>query len=126
MLGLRLKNYAIANQVERLVLRRTLPAFFGRTEFGFDVGIKGVLPCSWRNARIASSKIRLGDEEIQMRLAKGFIAGVEKSCGLRTVASAQTFLFARRGIVDVEHATLCPPVESESIFHGSNFLVRAC
>ena len=61
-----------------------------------------------------------------MRLAKGFIAGVEKSRGLRTVASAQTFLFARRGIVDVEHATLCPSVESESIFHGSNFLVQAC
>ena len=61
-----------------------------------------------------------------MRLAKGFIARVEKSRGLRTVASAQTFLFARRGIVDVEHATLCPSVESVSIFHGSNFLVRAC
>ena len=51
---------------------------------------------------------------------------MEKSRGLRAVASAQTFLFARRGIVDVEHATLCPSVESESIFHGSNFLVQAC
>ena len=61
-----------------------------------------------------------------MRLAKGFIAGVEKSRGLRTVASAQTFLFTRRGIVDIEHATLRSPVESESIFHGSNFLVPAC
>lgn len=29
MLGLRLKNHAIANQVERLVLRRTLPAVLG-------------------------------------------------------------------------------------------------
>ena len=59
-------------------------------------------------------------------MAKGFIPGVEKSCGFRAVASAQTFLFARRGIVDVKHATLCPSVESVSIFHGSNFLVRAC
>ena len=61
-----------------------------------------------------------------MWLAEGFVTGVEKSRGLRTVASAQTFLFARRGVVDVEHATLCPSVESVSIFHGSNFLVRAC
>ena len=51
---------------------------------------------------------------------------MEKSRGLRTVASAPTLWFARRGIVEVEHATLCSSVESESIFYGSNFLVQAC
>ena len=58
------KNHAITNQVERLILRRTLPAILGRTVFGFDVGIKGILPGPRRNARITSSKIRLGDEKI--------------------------------------------------------------
>jgi hypothetical protein len=64
--------------------------------------------------------------EIQLRLADGFIARVEQRRGFSAVAGAEAFLFARFGIVDVEHSTHSSSVESIAVFHSSNFLVRAC
>jgi hypothetical protein len=77
-------------------------------------------------ANEASLQISLGDVKIQLRLPDGFVACIEQRSGLRTVAGVEAFLFARSGIVDVKHSAQFSAVTSVSIFHGSNFLVRAC
>ena len=75
---------------------------------------------------ISTGQVRLGDLKIQLRLADGFIAGVEQGHGLGAVASAQAILFARDGVVSVEESAFGAAIESELVFHSSNFLVRAC
>src|SRR2546426_953715 len=68
-----------------------------------------------------SGQVRLGDVKIQLRLADGFVAGVEKGLGLRTVLRAQTLLLAVFGIFDVEHAAGLAAVKDKTLFHGSDF-----
>ena len=92
------------------------------------VGIKGVLPRLPRsrgNTRIASSKIRLGDEKIQVRLVKGFIAGVEQRRGLGAILRAKAFLLSGFGVFDVERAAEFAAVEDETAFHKFRLSVRS-
>jgi hypothetical protein len=83
--------------------------------------IKRVLPGSCGDAGISPSRVRLGDLKIQLRLPDRFIAGVQKCRSLSTVASPEAFLFARFGIVDIEHSAHRSPIESESVFIARTF-----
>jgi hypothetical protein len=122
---LRLQNDTGANRIQRLLFGRTHPAILGRTILGFDDGVECVLPGSRGDAGISAGKVCLGDVEIQLRLAKGLVLRIEQGGRLGPVFCAETFLLSGFGIVGVEHSTLGPPVETESVFHGSNFLIRA-
>jgi len=88
-------------------------------------GIEGILPGAGRNARICARQIRLGNQEIELRLPGGFIAGVEQGGGFGAVFGAQAFLFASLGVLDVEHAAKFAAVEHETIFHSSDFYVQS-
>ena len=50
---------------------------------------------------------------MQLRLADGFVAGVEERRGFGAVLCAKTFSFACLGFVDVEDSAFIPAVESE-------------
>ena len=50
MLALRFKNDAMANQVQRGLFGCLPPPILGCTAFGFDDGLKGLLPCPGRDA----------------------------------------------------------------------------
>ena len=59
-----------------------------------------------------------------MRLADGFIAGVEQRRGLRAISRAGAFLFAGFGVFDVEHAAALAAVEDVTTFHNFGTFVR--
>jgi len=119
--GLRLNNHAMANEVQRLLFRGTLPAILGGTLFGLNDGIKRLLLGPGGDALICPGKISLGDLQIQLWLTDGFIAGVEKGFGLGTVLGAQAFLLAGFRVFDVEHAANLAAVKDETLFHSSDF-----
>lgn len=60
-----------------------------------------------------------------MRLADGFIAGVEHRRGLRTIPRAGAFLFSGFGDFDVEHAAAPAMVEDVTTFHSFRRFVRS-
>jgi len=126
LLRLSLDNDAIANPVQCGLLCGPAPAILGRAALGLDNRIKGALPGPSGDAGISAGQVCLGDLKIQLWLAHGFVARVEQRRGLSAVAGAEAFLFAGLGIVDIEHTGHRSSVKSESVFHGSNFLVRAC
>ena len=57
-----------------------------------------------------------------MRLADGFIAGVEQRRGLGAIPRASAFLLPGFGVFDVEHAAAFAAVEDVTTFHNSDFL----
>ena len=64
-----------------------------------------------------AAELCLRDLEIQMRLADGFIAGVEQRRGLGAIPRASAFLLAGFGVFDVEHAASLATVEDVTTFH---------
>ena len=60
-----------------------------------------------------------------MRLADGFIAGVEHGRGFRTIPRAGAFLLPGFGVFDVEHAAALATVEDVTTFHSFRLLVRS-
>jgi len=126
LLRLSLDDDAISNPVPCGLLCGPAPAILGGTSLCLHNRIEGALPGPGGDAGISAGQVCLGDVKIQLRLADGFVARIQQRRGLSAVASAEAFLFARFGIVDIEHTAHCSPVESESVFHSSNFLVRAC
>lgn len=65
-----------------------------------------------------------GDLDIQLRLANGFIAGVEEGRGLGAILRAKTFLLSGLGVVDVECATEFAAVEDETTLLKFRLSVR--
>ena len=57
-----------------------------------------------------------------MRLADGFVAGVEQRCGLGAIPRASAFLLPGFGVFDVEYAAALPAVEDVTTFHNFGFL----
>ena len=87
MLGLRFNDDTVPDRVQSPFLRCTPPAVLGGTTLGFDDGVKGVLPGPRSHARIRASQIGFGKVKIELRLAKGFIAGIQ-----HRLASARSFV----------------------------------
>ena len=72
-----------------------------------------------------AAELCLRDLEIQMRLADGFIAGVEQRRGLGANPRASAFLLPGFGVFDVEHAAAFAAVEDVTTFHSFRLLVRS-
>ena len=60
-----------------------------------------------------------------MRLADGFIAGVEQRRGLGTIPRASAFLLPGFGVFDVEHTAAFATVEDVTTFHKFRLFVRS-
>ena len=60
-----------------------------------------------------------------MRLADGFIAGVEQRRGLGAIPRASAFLFPSLSVFDVKHAAKLAAVEDEATFHKFRLSVRS-
>jgi len=56
-----------------------------------------------------------------MRLANGFIPGVEQRCGLGAIPRASAFQLPGFSVFDVEHAAALATVEDVTTFHNSDF-----
>jgi hypothetical protein len=84
-----------------------------------------LLPCPGRDAGICSSQIRLGDLEIQLRLADGLVASVEQRHGFSAVLCAKTFLLSGFRVFDVERAAELAAVKDETAFHKFRLSVRS-
>jgi hypothetical protein len=78
-----------------------------------------------RVGSIAQALKCIGDLEIQLRLADGFIPGVEQRRGLSAVPRAGAFLFAGSGVFDVEHSAALATVENVTAFYGFRLFVRS-
>ena len=72
-----------------------------------------------------AAELCLRDLEIQMRLADGFIAGVEQRRGLGAISRAGAFLLPGFGVFDVEHAAALAAVEDVTTFHSFRRFVRS-
>jgi hypothetical protein len=59
-----------------------------------------------------------------MRLADGFIAGVEQGRGLGAIPRASAFLLSGLGVFDVKHAATFAAVEDVTTFHKFRLFVR--
>ena len=59
-----------------------------------------------------------------MRLADGFIAGVEQRCGLGPILDAGAFLLPGFGVFNVERAAAFAAVEDVTTFHKFRLSVR--
>jgi hypothetical protein len=62
--------------------------------------------------------------KVQLRLPRGFIAGVEQRRGLGPIPRAGAFLLSGLGVFDVEHTAHFSAVETETIFHNFGLFVR--
>ena len=60
-----------------------------------------------------------------MRLADGFIPGVEQRCGLGAISRASAFLLPGFSVFDVEHAATFAAVEDVTTFHSFRRFVRS-
>jgi hypothetical protein len=60
-----------------------------------------------------------------MRLADGFIAGVEQRSGLGAIPRTSAFLLPGFGIFDVEHAAAFATIEDATTFHKLRLFVRS-
>ena len=60
-----------------------------------------------------------------MRLADGFIAGVEKRSGLGAILCASAFLFPSLSVFDVKHSAALATVEDVTAFHKFRLLSEA-
>ena len=60
-----------------------------------------------------------------MRLADGFIAGVEQRRGLGAIPCASAFLLTGFGVFDVKHAATLAAVEDITTFHKFRLSVRS-
>jgi hypothetical protein len=60
-----------------------------------------------------------------MRLADGFIAGVEQRRGLGAIPRASAFLLAGFGVFDVKHSAALATVEDVTAFHKFRLLSEA-
>ena len=63
--------------------------------------------------------------EVELRLADGFVPGIQQCQGLRTVSGAEALLFSGLGVFEVEHATALAAVEDEAAFHRLSFFAGA-
>jgi hypothetical protein len=67
----------------------------------------------------------LGDLKIQLRLADGFIAGVEQRDCLGAIPGAGAFLFSGFSVFDVKHAAAFAAVKDVTTFHSFRLSVRS-
>ena len=63
--------------------------------------------------------------KIQLRLADGFIAGVEQRRGFGAILRAKAFLLSGFRVFDVERAAELAAVEDETAFHKFRLSVRS-
>src|SRR5579885_248057 len=68
------------------------------TVIGADKSFNGVLPGAGLHAVVRTGQIRLGDLEIQHRLARGIVLGFDDLARLVFVRGAQAGAFASRGV----------------------------
>ena len=104
------------------VLQHLLPANPIRIVLCFSQRFDGLLPCARSDCGVSAGQICLGDMKIELRLADGFVAGVEQGRGFATVTRAQALLFPVYGVLNVEHAAMFAAIEDETVFHSSDFL----
>ena len=123
VLGRRFDNHSVTNQVVCFLLDGPLPALLGRSGSELNQSIQSVLLGAIGHARIGASEIGFGDLEVEVRLANGFVPGIEDRDGFRSVFGAQTLLFPAFSVLDVEHAAKLAPVKGETVLHSSDFLV---
>ena len=80
---------------KRLVLGGGFPAVLVRSLFGAGQRFNGVLPCPRGDAVVAARQIRLGDLEIQHRLAFGVVFGFDDLSGIVGVGGAAGWCVCR-------------------------------
>ena len=91
---------------KRLVFGRGPPAVLVGSLLGVGEGFNGVLPGAGGNAVVGAGQIRLGDLQIEHRLAFGLVLGFDDLPGFLFVGRAQAGAFAGRGVHAIE--PVCP------------------
>jgi hypothetical protein len=110
---------------ERLVLRGGFPAVLVGSLFGVGQRFNGVLPCPRGDAVVAARQIRLGNLEIQHRLAFGIVFGFDDLPGIVGIGGAETGAFAGLGVhAVVGSATNSTADETVTCFHSFHATAR--
>lgn len=117
MLGARLQDRQLANQIERLILEDAQPAFVGHAVFGLGEFFQRHRPGPVRSSRIGRSQIRACDMQVELWLANGLVAGRHQDEGFSTVLGAKALLFACLRVLDVEDTAALAAIEDEPTFH---------
>jgi hypothetical protein len=110
---------------ECLVLRGGLPAVLVRPLFGANQRVNGIPPCPGGDAIVTARQIRLGNLEIQHRLALGVVFGFDDLFGIVGVGGAETGAFAGLGVhAVVGSATDSTTDETVTCFHSFHATAR--
>ena len=123
--GFRFNDDLRQQRDERLVLRGGFPAVLVRPLFGANQRFNGIPPCPGGDAVVAARQIRLGNLEIQHRLAFGIILGFDDLPGIVGIGGAETGAFAGLGIhAVVGSATDSTADETVTCFHSFHATAR--
>ena len=104
---------------QRAVFDDAQPAFLVRVLLGVGQRFDGVLPGARGDAVVAAGEIRLGDLQIQHRLAFRVVPGLDDLLGVVRVGGAEAGAFAGLGVHTVVSATTISAAdETVTCFHS--------
>jgi hypothetical protein len=128
-LGLRFDDDLRQQHGECLVLRGGLPAVLVRPLFGASQRFNGLPPCPRGDAIVAARQIRLGNLEIQHRLALGVVFCFDDLFGIVGVGGAEAGALAGCGVHtivgSVTNSTADETVTCFHIFHATARITEA-